>query len=206
MAVFKYYWRTPYTAGGSGGDKSGGSIDSTRQEWTQQSSGYSANIIDHIFTGDFEVVIAVNQNYTGCGMAYRTGGASLDHFTGYSSDANGPYCGGEATWGISDAENGNYNYLTQYHAFDGSGANQHNYVYHYKASRMMNELRNHYSTNGALGPWTAFSSANDTQSSVNHSTQVLIGVGTAGDNNRGYDGASSGYAPCTIVYGKDYTN
>ena len=109
MAVFKYYWRTPYTAGGSGGDKSGGSIDSTRQEWTQQSSGYSANIIDHIFTGDFEVVIAVNQNYTGCGMAYRTGGASLDHFTGYSSDANGPYCGGEATWGISDAENGNSN-------------------------------------------------------------------------------------------------
>ena len=206
MAVIQYKWKTPYTAGGNNGDKSGGTINEGGQEWRAlASAGYYFNIIDHVFTGDFEAIIACQMDYMGAGIAYRNSGtAYTSHHTGFSSDANGPYGGSEQVWGMSDGEQENYNYHTQYHAFNGSGSTQHQFVWHYKATRMYNTLLNQYSTQGAHGPWTNFSSAASTTSGVGDDTQCIVGVGTAGGTGGGRSG-QTGYIPSTIIYVRDFT-
>jgi len=205
MAIIQFKWKTPYTAGGLNNNLSGGSVSSNGQEWSARDSGYSCNVIDYVFQGDFEVIIAAQMNYTGAGIAYRNSGTALtSHHTGFSSDANGPYCGGEATWGMSDGEQENYNYLTQYHAYDGTGGNQDSYVTYYKATRNHNTLQNQYSRTGAHGSYTNFSSAATTTSGVGNDTQCIVGIGTAGGTGGGRTGVT-GYIAATIIYVRDYS-
>jgi len=151
-----------------------GQLSQNNLAWkSEPDTGYSAVIWNQVLTGNFTLIAYWARNFRGIGMVYGSD-ISTSGFTGFSSDASGPYFGSLATSGFASGYSATY--FGQYHApISGGGSATTGYLF--KWQRSGNTLTLQYSTTGVAGPWINF----DTNSSVNINAgdKVICGAGEA---------------------------
>ena len=138
-------------------------------------TGYSSAIWNQVFEGDFTLVASWQHDYIGFGMVYGPSVSTLG-FTGYSSDAVGPYFGALVTSGFSNGYSASF--LGQYHApINGGGGNTSNQLYYFKWQRSGNLITLQYSLSGPTGPWTDIDVSPRT--TISSADKVICGIGEA---------------------------
>ena len=145
--------------------------------WSQQGTitGYSAAIWNQVFEGDFTLVASWQHDYIGVGMVYGPS-VSTTGFTGYSSDATGPYFGALNTSGFSNGYSASF--FGQYHApVSGGGGGTSNQLYYFKWQRSGNLITLQYSLSGPTGPWTDIDVSPRT--TISSTDKVICGIGEA---------------------------
>ena len=139
-------------------------------------TGYSSAIWNQAFEGDFTLVASWQHDYMGIGMVYGPS-VSTTGFTGYSSDATGPYFGALNTSGFSNGYSASF--LGQYHApISGSGSSTSGILHYFKWQRSGNLITIQYSNSGPTGPWTDINSSPRT--TISSTDKVICGIGEAG--------------------------
>jgi hypothetical protein len=134
---------------------------------------YSGVVLNHTFTGDFEVIASWAHDYMGCAFAYKDGADWNDYFT-YGQNCQNSYMGGLSTSGF---DGGGYSVWGQYHApILGNG--QYSTVTWFKLSRVGNVLYRQYSFSSATGPWSDFS-GDGAALTIPSSNSVVVGFGEA---------------------------
>ncbi len=136
---------------------------------------YSSVVLNHTFTGDFEVVAEWGHTYVGMGIIHGVAVDYADH-TGYSADGNGPYWGAIGTTGYPSGYAGTF--IGQYHA-GGKGNNTQ--IWGFRWTRSGNTVRIQTSSSGPSGPWNDIGGPYTIPSNHN----VIIGIGEAGPNSGG---------------------
>lgn len=138
-------------------------------------TNYSSAIWNQVFEGDFTLVAAWQHDYMGCGMVYGPD-IALTGFTGYSSDAQGPYFGALNTSGFSNGYAASF--LGQYHApISGGGGSTSGILYYFKWQRSGNLITLQYSNSSPTGPWIDFNSSPRT--TISSTDKVICGIGEA---------------------------
>lgn len=149
-------------------------------------TGYSATCWNEAFVGDFTLVAFWRHDYIGMGVQYGSD-ISVDGFTGYSGDSNGPYGGSSSTSGFASGYQGTY--YGQYHApITGGGGSTPYPGYWFKWARLGNVVTMQYSTVSGYGPWSDNNSANRVV--VNSTDKVICVIGEA---------SGTEYYPLTFV-------
>jgi hypothetical protein len=103
---------------------------------------------------------------------------ALTDFTGYSSDSQGPYAGGQTICGFPNGYSGTF--FGQYHApLIAGGSTSQNTLYYFKWQRVSNTLTLQYATT-SVGPWTNFNTNYTT--TCNTGDKVICVIGAASNN------------------------
>ena len=174
IVQYRYKWMYPIKTSWMNGI-----ISPDGQIWWSQresSKNYGSVILNRVFPGDFEVIVSFQRDYVGAGIVFRDN-ANLNDFVGDGADPNGLYFGGLTTSGFSGATPA-YGHHGLYPAPTQSGTITDDQLYYYKTSRVNNTVSFQYSTTSSSGPWTNFSTVNQT-SAIQTSNEVIVGFGEA---------------------------
>ena len=174
IVQYRYKWMYPIKTSWMNGI-----ISPDGQIWWSQresSKAYGSVILNRVFPGDFEVIVSFQRDYVGAGIVFRDN-ADLNDFVGDGTDSNGLYFGGLTTSGFSGATPA-YGHAGLYPAPTQSGTITDDQLYYYKTSRVNNTVSFQYSTTSSSGPWTNFSTVNQT-SAIQTSNEVIVGFGEA---------------------------